>query len=222
MRIKLPLVIVNLKVYPEAIEKPLYFASVAKKISDEIDVNIAVAPPLLNLRDVVKIAPTFAQTIDPSEPGAYTGSITAEEIKSCGAIGAIINHAERRLNPNDIGRCVKKCNKNELISIVCVKDDFEAREYAEARPDFIAIEPPELIGGKESVMQTNPEIIERSVKVVKEVSDKVDVICGGGVKSTEDVKKALELGTVGIMVSSNVVKAVDVEKSLREIANGCL
>ncbi|MEM2175414.1 MAG: triose-phosphate isomerase, partial [Candidatus Micrarchaeia archaeon] len=43
------------------------------------------------------------------------------------------------------------------------------------------------------------------------------VICGAGISKGEDVKKAMELGTVGVLVSSAIVKSKNPEKVLREM-----
>jgi triosephosphate isomerase len=48
----------------------------------------------------------------------------------------------------------------------------------------------------------------------------VGVFCGAGVKDRRDVRKALELGTVGVLLASGVVKAKDPEKALRDLASG--
>jgi len=220
MRIRTPLLLVNLKTYDEAIGNYLGIAKIAKKIADELDVSIAVAPSHLVLKEVSKVLPTFAQSIDSFEPGAHTGSIVAEEVKRCGAVGALINHSEKRLNPKDVKTCVDRCRQNELISVVCVADVNEAKEYARFYPDFIAIEPPELIGGKVSVSTAKPEVVTGSVNAIKSISKNVEVLCGAGIKTGGDIKKALELGVVGVLVSSGIVKAKNVENAIRDAAAG--
>lgn len=210
----MPMLLINLKVYPQSIEDPIGIAKIAKKVSEENGVEIAVAPSHLSLKEVAKIIPTFAQSMDPFEPGRYTGSVIAEEIKKCGAVGAIINHSEKRLSPEDVKRCVERCKENGLVSVVCVEDLEEAKSYSKFNPDYIAIEPPELIE-KFSVTQVNPKIVEDVVKAVK-----VKVLCGAGIRTKDDIKKALELGTVGVLVSSGIAKAKDVEKALREAVQG--
>ena len=220
MKIKTPILLINLKVYDEAINNYLGIAKVAKKVADESGVSIAVVPSHLVLKEVSKILPTFVQSIDPFEPGAHTGGIIAEEVKRCGAIGALINHSEKRLNANDVKICVDRCRQNELISVVCVANSSEARGYARFHPDFIAIEPPELIGGKVSVSSAKPEVVTDSVDAVKSVSKDVEVLCGAGVKTREDIEKAIDLGVVGVLVSSGIVKNKNVENAIRDAANG--
>ncbi len=219
MKIRTPLLLLNLKVYDEAIENYLGIAKVAKKVSDDLGVSIAIAPSHLTLKEVSKILPTFAQNIEPFEPGAHTGSVLAEEVRKSGAVGSLINHSEKRLNPTDVKTCIDRCRQNELISVVCVANVSEAKEYAKFHPDFIAIEPPELIGGKVSVSTANPKIVTDSVTAVKNVSKNVEVLCGAGIKTREDIEKALELGVVGVLVSSGIVKDRNVENAIRDAAN---
>ncbi|MFH1229805.1 MAG: triose-phosphate isomerase, partial [Candidatus Aenigmatarchaeota archaeon] len=162
--LKTPLIVINLKRYEEVLgDKPVKFAKVAKKLSKKYKVNIVIAPPESMLENISKIIPTVSQHMDPFEPGAHTGSILAREIKELGAIGSIINHSEKRIPHEDIQKCVELCRKYDLISIVCVKDCPEAKELAIFNPDFIAIEPPELIGGDISVSTAQPDIIKTAV-----------------------------------------------------------
>jgi len=46
------------------------------------------------------------------------------------------------------------------------------------------------------------------------------VITGAGIKTTDDVRKAIELGTAGVFVSSGIVKAKNQKKALKEILAG--
>lgn len=134
----------------------------------------------------------------------------------------MINHSEKRIPLDDINKCVDLCKEYELISIVCVQSCEEARELAMSKPDFIAIEPPELIGGDVSVSSAKPEIIKSSVDCVKKVSPYTEVLCGAGVKNREDVKKAIELGAKGILVASGVVKSSNIENAMEELIKGMI
>ena len=46
---------------------------------------------------------------------------------------------------------VLKLKELKMVSIVCVKDIAEVKKYVKLNPDFIAIEPPELIGSGKAV-----------------------------------------------------------------------
>ena len=50
---------------------------------------------------------------------------------------------------------VQRLKKLKMMSVVCVKNVAEAKKYARLSPDFIAIEPPELIGSGKAVSKEN-------------------------------------------------------------------
>ncbi|NHI02492.1 Triosephosphate isomerase [Candidatus Nitrosotalea sp. TS] len=105
-----------------------------------------------------------------------------------------------------------------MTSVVCVKDVNEAKKYAKLNPDYIAIEPPELIGSGKAVSKERPEIITNSVKAVKDAKNSTKLLCGAGIVTGDDVSKALELGANGILVASGIVKAKNWEKTIGEFA----
>jgi triosephosphate isomerase len=74
-------------------------------------------------------------------------------------------------------------------------------------PDYVAIEPPELIGSGVSVSKANPDIIKNSVAAVHAVNPKVKILTGAGIQTGECVKIATDLGTDGVLLASGVVKA---------------
>src|SRR2546426_9139088 len=71
-----------------------------------------------------------------------------------------------------------------------------------------------------SVTTAKPEVITKAVDRIRAGNPRVSVLCGAGVKARKDVAKALELGTVGVLLSSGVVKAKDPEKALRDLVKG--
>ncbi|MCD6502806.1 MAG: triose-phosphate isomerase, partial [Euryarchaeota archaeon] len=86
-------------------------------------------------------------------------------------------------------------------------------------PTFIAIEPPELIGGDVSVTSAKPEIITRVVEGVSRINKNVRILTGAGIKHKEDVKKAVDLGTDGVLLASGYIKAKDPKKFLTELVS---
>ncbi|HID24959.1 MAG TPA: triose-phosphate isomerase, partial [Thermoplasmata archaeon] len=84
----------------------------------------------------------------------------------------------------------------------------------------VAVEPPELIGGDISVTSANPEIVTGTVEAVRSINNDIRILCGAGVKNGDDVKKALELGTDGVLLASGVVKAKDKKMVLLDLAKG--
>jgi triosephosphate isomerase len=70
------------------------------------------------------------------------------------------------------------------------------------------------------VTSAKPETVAGAVERIHAVNPKIDVLCGAGVKTGKDVAMALELGTVGVLIASGVVKAKDPRKALMDLAKG--
>ncbi len=217
-----PIIAINMKTYPQSCgEAGINLASLCQEIAEETGINIAIAPQQTDLAlfacdlDI----PIFAQHVDNASQGSTTGRVTPENIWTIGCAGTLINHSEYRIDAEDVRLLIEKCRNLALTTIVCTKDAEESKAYAEFKPDFIAVEPPELIGGDISVTTAKPEVIEDSVALVKASSPDVKVLCGAGVKNGRDVKMAIELGAEGVLLASGVVKAEDQRAVLLDLVS---
>ena len=213
--LKEPFVMVNFKTYKESTGRN--GIKLAERLA-KVKGNVAFCPQVTDIREIAKLKiPVFAQHIDPIDFGRNTGWILAEAVKEAGAVGSLINHSEHQLSFDDIKKCIEACRRAKLISVVCAADKNVVKLVARLRPDYIAIEPPELIETGLAVSQVKPRVVTEAVKAAKKVYDKAKVICGAGISKGEDVKRALELGTVGVLVSSAIVKAKQPEEVLKEM-----
>lgn len=218
-----PFILVNFKAYPEALgPRAVELAKACAAIAEETGRAFAVAPSALDLALVAKSVrlPAFAQHLDPVETGKATGWIPPEAALAAGAVGTLVNHSERKVAWEEMRDLIATCRTVGLEVVACADDVAEAETAAKLAPDFIAIEPPELIGGDVSVTTARPEIITRAVERIHATNPKVRVLCGAGVKTGKDVTKALELGAVGVLLASGVVKSKSPEKALRDLARG--
>lgn len=223
LAVRTPFLLVNFKAYPEALgAKALELARTCARVGEETGRSLAVAPSALDLALVAKSVriPVFAQHLDPQEVGKATGWIPPEAALAAGAVGTLVNHSERKVAWEEIRDLVRRCGELGLEVVACADDAAEAETAAKLAPDFIAIEPPELIGGNLSVTTAKPTLITKSVDRIRATNPKVRVLCGAGVKTGRDVAKALELGTVGVLLASGVVKAKNPERSLRDLVKG--
>jgi len=202
-------------------KRAIELAKVAEDVSRETGVTIIVAPQFTDIEPVSKTVdiPVFSQHMDAVKPGAHTGHVLAEALKSAGADGSLLNHSERRINPSEITESVKLCAEADLRSLVCADTTEASVGIAKMMPDMIAIEPPELIGTGISVSKARPELITESVNEIRKLNRGVKVLCGAGVTSAEDVSKALELGSEGVLVASGIVKSKDPRIVLQSMAN---
>jgi len=221
--LKTPTIVLNVKTYAEATGKnALDIAVLMDKISKETGASMAIAVQATDITLCVeKISiPVWAEHIDPIKPGSHTGWTLPEAVKSAGAVGTLINHSEHRLKLSDIDTCITLAKEHKLDHIVCSNNVSTSKAIAALSPDFVAVEPPELIGGDISVTTADPGIVSNSVKAVRDVDENVKVLCGAGVKNGKDVAKAIELGADGVLLASGIVKAKDKEGVIRNLTSG--
>ena len=218
------MLVINLKSYIETIGKGgLELLEAAEKVSEEYNIDIGIAPQFTDIyllsRNAKKVK-IFAQHIDPIEPGAYTGHILPEAVKEAGAVGTLINHSEKPMKIIDIEKAINIAKRLGLITIVCANDNIVGAAVAKFNPDYVAVEPPELIGTGISVSTARPEIVINSVKMIKEINPNVKVLVGAGISNKEDVRKALEHGAEGVLLASAVTKAKNFYEKIKELAEG--
>lgn len=219
MGFQTPIIITNFKAYEESTgAKALELAKVHELLANEISVNLAIAGGALDLSVLAAgvSIPVLAQHIDGVGYGANTGQIPAEIARGIGVDGSLLNHSERRISDTEIMRALEDMRAMDMLSVVCAENIHEGKKYADMGADFVAIEPSELIGGEISVSTAQPELIEEAVAEIGQGK----VLVGAGVKNAEDVRVALKLGAVGILVASGVVKADDPIAALRDLCDG--
>ena len=213
------MIITNFKLYESATgDKALALAKIHEEVAKETgaDIQVSVQPiDLARISQEVDI-PVLAQHIDPKSFGSGTGHILPESVKMAGAVGTLLNHSERRLEREVLKESIKRAKENGLTTVVCAESPEEGASFLEFDPDFIAVEPPELIGGDISVSTSQPEIIENASKLIG--SEKL--LVGAGVKNGTDVKTCIELGAKGVLLASGVTKADDPKAVLMDLASG--
>lgn len=214
--------IINCKNYEEiAGEKIIKLAKIAEKISKKYKIKIAIAPPHHLIPLITKFGIiVLAQHLDDKKVGSTTGFMIPEIIKKSKIDGSIINHSEHRITESEIKNLVKRLKKLKLKTIVCVKNVSEAKKYAKINPTFIAIEPPELIGTGRAISTEKPQLITNSINAVQSAKNSTKLLCGAGIVSAEDVSRAVELGSNGILVASGVIKAKNWERILSDFSRG--
>jgi len=153
-----PLVI-NLKNYDEISgDKSLKIAQEAKKVAQLNRKEIIIAPPTSSIMALAETSlPIISQHVDDAALGATTGFTIPEIIKSHGAIGSIINHSEHKIKHVQVSNLVKRLRELDMISIVCADDLQEVEVLSQFSPDYLAIEPPELIGKGIAVSKAIPQ-----------------------------------------------------------------
>ena len=220
-----PLIIINFKAYESAVgENAIRLTELVEDAAEEYPkITFGVAPQIVDIYRVVQVVRrvyVFSQHIDPIKPGAKTGHILPEAIKLAGAHGTLINHSERPLDLSDIKKAIERAHEVGLITCVCASSPEMSEKVASFFPHMVAFEPPELIGTGISVSKAKPEAVIESVRKIQNGGKgKVIPLCGAGISTGEDVKRALELGAKGVLVASAVVKAKDPYAVLQDFAD---
>lgn len=218
-----PVIVLNVKTYGQAIGNDVIkIAKLMEEVGKETNVSMAIAvqaTDIYRVKNEVSI-PVWAEHIDPITPGSHTGWTLPEAVKDAGAVGTLINHSEHRLTLANIDACLTRAQENGLDNIICTNNVTTSKAAAALNPQFVAVEPPGLIGGDTSVTTADPDIVSNSVDAVKSVNDSVQVLCGAGVKNGKDVSKALELGSAGVLLASGIVKAKNKKEVIQDLAAG--
>ncbi len=212
------MIFVNFKTYQQGTGKAaLTLVQKCAQVEKETGIKIVPIVQTADLRLVSKFA-VFTQHLDDVGFGPYTGKILPQGVIEAGAKGTLLNHSENKIPVEVIGSTIQELRsiKKDFKILVCSESLEEAQEIIQFKPDFIAYEPPELIGGEVSVSSAQPEIISGFTKVIKEIP----VLVGAGVRNKEDVKKALQFKAAGVLVSSGVVLAEDAKGQLLKLALG--
>jgi triosephosphate isomerase len=179
--------------------------------SVETDARVVVVVSAFDLAAVVAAAPkleVWCQHLDPVGFGSFTGWLHPSTAVERGASGTLINHAEHKVSIEHVAMLLDSVPEGFTVC-ACAADIEEARALTALQPDFVAVEPPELIGGDISVTTADPSIVSGTAAAVREISEEVGILCGAGVKNGADVAAAIELGTVGVLLASGVTKADD-------------
>ena len=206
-----PLVIVNAKTYQSSQGRG---AVELARIMDSLDSRgarlvLSVSPfDLPVVASAVENIEIWAQHLDPIDFGSNTGHLHPSTAIERGALGTLINHAENKVDLSHVADLIPIVD-NRISVCACAADLDEAAALASLSPQYVAIEPPELIGGDISVTTADPAIVSGTVELVKSVNPSVKVLCGAGVNSGEDVACAIGLGAAGVLLASAVTMAAD-------------
>lgn len=217
------MIFVNFKTYEEGTgQKAVEMVRILESIAHESQVKII---PVVQASDVKEIVasttlPVWAQKIDPVEFGAHTGAVIPEAVAEDGAFGTFLNHSEAKFaNFDELAKASDRAKDVGLKTLIFAANLEELRNVCSLTPNFVAYEPPELIGSATtSVARAQPEIISQAHEIADSAG--IPLIVGAGVHSREDVKKSLELGAVGVAVSSDIMKAEDPKRELLDLVEG--
>ncbi len=203
------ILIINLKTYKQGSEV-IKLAKIIKQIDNGIILGLQPSD-IYRVKKETNLQ-VYSQHIDPYEPGRYTGFILPEAIKAAGASGTFLNHSEHKLKFDILKKTIQRCKEVKLKTVVFARNTNEALKISKLKPDFIALEPPELIAGNISISQAKPDLIKKTIKKVK-----ANILVGAGVKNKRDIQIAKKLGAKGVLISSAVTLSRNPKGIIKEL-----
>ena len=180
------------------------------------DVKVIISPPMLyltqvavNTEDNLHVA---AQNCHAEKSGAYTGEVTAAQLKSSEINFCILGHSERRQyfgeTDASVNAKVKSCLAEGVTPIVCIGELLEEREAGkeftiveaqlrggleglsseEVEKCIVAYEPVWAIGTGKTASSDQAQEIHAFIRTKlaelssQEVADKISILYGGSCK----------------------------------------
>jgi triosephosphate isomerase len=198
-------------------ERILRLAKAADEASEKYDVRVilTVQPSdIYRLAKETKQVLIFAQHMDPIPIGRGNGSILPEALKEAGAVGVILNHAEKPMTLADLAQAIKRADEVGLLSMVCADSIREAAAIAHLAPNIIVAEPTELIGTGQT---SDEEYVIATTSAIKRVNPEIQVLQAAGIKDGKDVYRTIRAGADATGTTSGVMKAEDPEAMLDEM-----
>jgi len=211
-------VFVNFKTYPQGTgEDAIRLTQICQAVSQEKNlpvIPIVQAADLHSVKEAVKI-PVWVEHLDPQPAGPFTGWTVLETILVEGSSGALLNHSEHPLSPGTVRQIINRARKQskKFTLMVCAKTLGQMERLVKLKPDFLAYEISELIGGKVAITDFDSKAIKHAV----EISGEIPLVVGAGIHKAEDLVKARDLGAKGVLISSAVVLAKDPKEKLTEL-----
>lgn len=212
------MIILSLKTYKEATgDNAIKLLSSVKKVSKESGVKII---PAVQPTDIYRIKKelgieVWAQHMDPIEPGKNMGWLSPYALKEAGATGVVINHSEHKTNDENVKKILDKAKEYGLQNVVIAFDVDTVIRYDSWNPDYISYEREDAIGTGVSMVTKEKDNIKKLLSVLKR-----PLIIGAGIATGEDVKEAVEIGAVGVIMASRFVLDKNPEAKLRELVGG--
>ena len=238
------IVIGNWKMNPTKVSDAKKIIEGGKKLTAKLNLDIVICPPepFLFLLSNQKKLLSGAQNVSFEKEGAFTGEVSATQLRSMGVSYVIVGHSERRKLGETSEIVAKKAIallKTNISPVICIgeKDRKQDGEHWQEikwqlfdslsgiskkliEKCVIAYEPLWAIGKESKGVMESHDIAESAIfirKIIAEmhgtkVAEKVRIIYGGSI-DTKNAKEIAVLGGVsGCLVGRESLKPINFAK----------
>ena len=177
------------------------------KLSKKYKVDVILDVPdteIYNIAKHTKRIHVYSQHMDSIPVGKGMGKTLPEAVKSAGAVGVMLNHAEHKLTIEEIEKSIKRADELGLATMVCADSVEEVKQIAKLGPNILVAEPTELIGtGKPA----DKEYVDEVIKVIREINPEIKPFPSAGITKGEDCYNIIKAGASASGCSSAIAKA---------------
>ena len=198
-------------------ERFLKLAKAVDKIAAKYDLDVILTPQYADIRLIAENTErvhVYAQHMDALVPGRGLGSVLAESIKEAGAVGVMLNHAEKKLTLDTIKATIARADEVGLATIVCADTVEEIKQVAMLAPNLIVAEPTELIG---TGVASDMGYVKDTIEAVRKINPDIMVLQGAGISGPDDVANVIRAGAQATGCTSGIIKNSDPEAMAEEM-----
>ena len=196
-------------------ERMLRLAKAVDEIAAEYDLDVIITPQYADIRMIAENTShihVYAQHMDYLRPGRGLGSVLPESIKEAGAVGVMLNHAEKKLTLDEIEKTIARADEVGLATIVCADSVQEIEAVAKLSPNLIVAEPTELIG---TGVTSDMGYVRDTIEAVRRIDPDIMVLQGACISTPDDVARVIRAGALATGCTSGVMRAADPEAAAR-------
>lgn len=210
------MIFLNFKIYQETSgENTLKLCRLIRQLADKRVIPCLQAVDIYRVKEVLPDLEVWAQHADPVGYGKFTGCQSPISLKMSGASGVLLNHPEHQLSLETIKTTVALCRESKM-RVIIITDTLELiQKINPLNPDFISFEDPQLIGGPIAMIDAHFDLVKQAV-----AGAKAPLIVGGGIRTTDHVRKSLLAGGKGVLVASEFAKSSSPGQTLQELILG--
>lgn len=198
-------------------ERMLKLAKTIDQIAYKYDLDVIVTPQYADIRLIAentKYLHVYAQHMDYLVPGRGLGAVLPESVKEAGAVGVMLNHAEKKLTMEEIEKTIARADEVGLATIVCADSVEEVSAIAKMGPNLIVAEPTELIG---TGVASDMKYVVDTIESVRRINPDIMVLQGAGISGPDDVANVIRAGAQATGCTSGILKAADPEAAAEEM-----